>query len=159
MLQTPTAGGNIGVCVGPDGVLLVDDQFSRIPDSIVAAVAAISDTEIRFLINTHIHPDHIGGNENPAELGVLIFAHDHVRLRMLQELRIPRRGGTSFPQPPEGARPGVTSSAANPLHPIGELGRLSLPLPALSDGGAGLRTAPAYPPVAVTSTVRTPASL
>jgi len=103
MLQTPTAGGNIGVFVGPDGVLLVDDQFSAIPDSIVAAVAAISDTEIRFLINTHIHPDHIGGNENLAELGVLIFAHDHVRLRMLTGLRIPRRGGIAFPQPPEGA--------------------------------------------------------
>ena len=92
MLQTPTAGGNIGVFAGPDGVLLVDDQFSPIPDSIIAAVAEISDAEIRFLINTHIHPDHIGGNEDLAELGVLIFAHDHVRLRMLQELRIPRRG-------------------------------------------------------------------
>ena len=88
MLQTPTAGGNIGVFVGPEGVLLVDDQFAPLSESIVSAVAEISDAEIRFLINTHIHPDHIGGNENLAELGVLIFAHDNVRLRMLEQLRI-----------------------------------------------------------------------
>ena len=134
MLQTPTAGGHIGVFVGPDGVLLVDDQFSAIPDSIVAAVAAISDSEIRFLINTHIHPDHIGGNENLAELGVLIFAHDHVRLRMLTELRIPRRGGTAFPQPPEGARPVVTYSDAITFHLNGEQVRVFLAPPAHTDG-------------------------
>ena len=134
MLQTPTAGGNIGVFVGPDGVLLVDDQFSAIPDSIVAAVAAISDAEIRFLINTHIHPDHIGGNENLAELGVLIFAHDHVRLRMLTGLRIPRRGGIAFPQPPEGARPVVTYSEAITFHLNGEQVRVFLAPPAHTDG-------------------------
>lgn len=134
MLQTPTAGGNIGVFVGPDGVLLVDDQFSPIPDSIIAAVAGISDAEIRFLINTHIHPDHIGGNENLAELGVLIFAHDHVRLRMLQELRIPRRGGISFPQPPEGARPVVTFSEAITFHLNGERVHVFLAPPAHTDG-------------------------
>ena len=103
MLQTPTAGGNIGVFVGPDGVLLVDDQFSAIPDSIVAAVAAISDAEIRFLINTHIHPDHIGGNEKLAARSVLILAHDNVRVRALERLRFPRGGGRFVAQPPEGA--------------------------------------------------------
>ncbi|MCH7531765.1 MAG: MBL fold metallo-hydrolase [Gemmatimonadetes bacterium] len=134
MLQTPTAGGNIGVFTGPDGVLLVDDQFAPLSESIISAVSEISDTEIRFLINTHIHPDHIGGNENLAELGVLIFAHDHVRLRMLQQLRIPRRGGMFFPQPPEGARPVVTYSEAVTFHLNGEEVRAFLVPPAHTDG-------------------------
>lgn len=134
MLQTPTAGGNIGVFIGPEGVLIVDDQFAPLSESIVSAIGEISDAEIRFLINTHIHPDHIGGNENLAELGVLIFAHDNVRLRMLEPLRIPRRGGISFPQPPEGARPVVTYTDAVTFHLNGEQVRAFLVPPAHTDG-------------------------
>lgn len=134
MLQTPTAGGNIGVFIGPEGVLLVDDQFAPLTESIISAIGEISDVEIRFLINTHVHPDHIGGNENLAELGVLIFAHDNVRLRMLEPLRIPRRGGISFPQPPEGARPVVTYTDAVTFHLNGEQVRAFLVPPAHTDG-------------------------
>src|SRR6185436_20348322 len=57
-------GGTIGVLAGPDGVLMVDSQFAPLGDKIVAAIKQISDGRIRFLINTHVHGDHTGGNEN-----------------------------------------------------------------------------------------------
>ena len=136
MLQTPTAGGNIGVLPGPDGALLVDDQFAPLSDAIVAAVAEISESAIRFVVNTHIHPDHIGGNESLADMGAIIVAHDNVRLRMLTELRIPRRGGIRYPQPPEGARPIITFREAITFHLNGEEVRVFLVPPAHTDGDA-----------------------
>src|SRR5260221_13221627 len=57
-------GGNIGVSAGEDGVFLIDDQFAPLTPKILAAVKAISDKPIRFLMNTHWHGDHVGGNEN-----------------------------------------------------------------------------------------------
>ncbi|SVD90717.1 uncharacterized protein METZ01_LOCUS443571, partial [marine metagenome] len=110
-------GGNVGVFVGPDGVLLVDSLFAPLSDRLVAAVRTISDGEIRFLINTHVHPDHIGGNENLAGQGVLIFAHDNVRVRALERFRHPRGGGQRFlPAPPVGARPVVTYNDTVSFH-------------------------------------------
>jgi cyclase len=76
------AGGNVGVLIGDDGVFMVDDQFAPLSDKLVAAIRTISDGPIRFLVNTHIHGDHNGGNENFAALGVTIMAHDNVRARM-----------------------------------------------------------------------------
>ena len=73
------AGGNIGVFSGSDGVFLVDDQFAPLTDRIRSAIRKISDQPIRFLINTHFHEDHTGGNENLGEAGTLIIAHDNVR--------------------------------------------------------------------------------
>ena len=75
-------GGNIGLFVGEDGVFLIDDQFAPLTDKIVAAIRKLSDRPIRFLVNTHIHPDHTGGNENFGKLGALIFGHDNVRSQM-----------------------------------------------------------------------------
>ena len=69
-------GGTIGVLAGPDGVLMVDSQFAPLTDKIVAAIKAITPNPIRFLINTHVHGDHTGGNENLAKLGVTIFSRD-----------------------------------------------------------------------------------
>ena len=60
------SGGTIGVLAGPDGVLMVDAQFAPLSDKIVAAIKQISDGRIRFLVNTHVHGDHTGGNENSA---------------------------------------------------------------------------------------------
>ncbi len=133
-LQTPTAVGNMGVLVGPDGVLLVDDQFAPLTDVILGAVADISPTPIRLLVNTHVHPDHIGGNENLAGLGVTIVAHDNVRTRMLRPLRVPRRGGVFMAQPPAGALPVVTYERSLRFHLNGEVVRVFLAPPAHTDG-------------------------
>jgi len=75
-------GGNIGVSVGEDGVLLIDDQFAPLTPKIEAAVSKLSDLPIRFVFNTHWHGDHAGGNENLGKAGALIVAHDQARARM-----------------------------------------------------------------------------
>lgn len=75
-------GGNIGVSVGDDGVYVIDDQFAPLTDKIRAAIAKISDKPIRFVINTHWHGDHTGGNENLGGSGSVIVAHDNVHKRM-----------------------------------------------------------------------------
>lgn len=134
MLQAPGGGGNIGMFFGPDGVLLIDDRWDRDSEALLEAVAKVSDQPIRFAVNTHIHPDHIGGNNNLAEYGVVILAHDSVRLKMLTELRIPRRGGIFFPQPPAQALPVITYSDAISFHLNGEEVRVFLAPPAHTDG-------------------------
>ena len=105
------AGGNIGMSAGPDGVILVDDQYAPLTDKIKAAVAAVSPGPIRFLLNTHWHPDHTGGNENFGKSGVVIVAHENVRRHMSAEQFI-----TSFaqaiPKAPSGALPVVTFTDA-----------------------------------------------
>lgn len=75
-------GGNIGVAIGEDGVFLIDDQFAPLTNKIKTAIAQIRDQPIRFLINTHWHFDHTGGNENLGQEGVIIVAQDQVRQRM-----------------------------------------------------------------------------
>lgn len=72
-------GGNIVVFTGDDGVFMVDDQFAPLTDKITAEISKLSDKPIRFLINTHFHGDHTGGNENLGKAGVLIFSHDNAR--------------------------------------------------------------------------------
>lgn len=76
-------GGNIGVLAGDDGVILVDDQYAMLTEKIVAAVTALSAAPVRFVINTHWHPDHTGGNENLGAAGAIIVAHDESRRIML----------------------------------------------------------------------------
>lgn len=134
MLEAPGAGGNIGVFSGEDGVLLVDDRFDQDVDALLAAVSQITDQPIDYVINTHIHPDHIGGNNRLAAYGVTILAHDNVRLRMLTELRIPRRGGIFFDQPPAAARPVITYSEGITFHLNGEQVQVFLAPPAHTDG-------------------------
>lgn len=75
-------GGNIGLSVGEDGVIMIDDQFAPLTDRIVDAIQGISNGDIRFLINTHVHGDHTGGNENLGRMGILILAQDRVRARL-----------------------------------------------------------------------------
>jgi len=75
-------GGNIGVSVGDDGIMVIDDQFAPLTPKILAAIRAISDKTLKFVLNTHLHGDHVGGNANMAKEGVVIFAHDNVRKRM-----------------------------------------------------------------------------
>lgn len=76
------SGGNIAVSIGDDGVLVVDDQFAPLSDKIVAAIRELTDGPIRFVINTHVHGDHVGGNANLAALGATIAAHENVRARL-----------------------------------------------------------------------------
>ena len=76
------AGGNIGVSVGDDGIFMIDDQYAPLSEKILSAVADIDDGEIKFLVNTHYHGDHTGGNEAMGEQGALIIAHENVRERM-----------------------------------------------------------------------------
>ena len=75
-------GGNIGLSTGEDGALLVDDQYAPLTDKILAAVRSITSEPVRFVVNTHWHGDHTGGNENLGKAGSLIVAHENVRRRM-----------------------------------------------------------------------------
>ena len=134
MVQRPGGGSNVGVFAGPEGVLLVDSLFAPLADRLVAAVREVSDEEIRFLINTHVHQDHIGGNEHLAGRGVVIFAHDNMRVRALERLRSPFEGGRFAPQPPVGARPIVTYSDKVSFHFNGEEVRAFLAPAAHTDG-------------------------
>src|SRR5438045_98824 len=93
-------GGTIGVLTGPDGVLMVDSQFAPLTDKIVAAVKQISDGRIRFLVNTHVHGDHTGGNENLGRLGVTILAREALRARLMK------------PNPGANGQPGVPTAPA-----------------------------------------------
>ena len=75
-------GGNIVLAVGSDGIIMVDGQFAPLSDKIKAAIKAIAPLPIKYLINTHYHGDHTGGNENFAKDGIVIVAHDNVRTRL-----------------------------------------------------------------------------
>lgn len=81
------AGGNIGVLTGPDGIVMIDDQFLPLGPRIKEAIAALDKGPIRFTLNTHVHGDHSGSNEYFREIGSTIVAHDQVRERMIREPR------------------------------------------------------------------------
>ena len=78
-------GGNVGVSIGDDGVFLIDDQYSEQVGPLKTALAALSAEPVRFLINTHWHSDHTGGNEKIAKTGAMIIAHDNVRKRLASD--------------------------------------------------------------------------
>jgi len=130
-------GGVIGVLAGPDGVLMVDSQFAPLSGKIVAAIKQISDKPIRFLINTHVHGDHTGGNENLGKLGVTIFAREQLRDRLIHPA--PAANGSIPPSAPAAALPLVTYSGPVTFHMNGEEVRL-IPIPrAHTDGDTLVR--------------------
>ena len=112
-------GGNLSVSSGADGILLVDDQFAPLTPKIRAAIAEIQDGPVRFVLNTHWHGDHTGGNENFARAGALLFAQDAVRERMSRDQEM-RAFGRTIPASPEAALPVVTFSDAMRFHINGE---------------------------------------
>ncbi len=125
-------GGTIGVLAGPDGVLMVDDQFAPLSAKIAAAIKQISDQPIRFLVNTHVHPDHTGGNENFGKMGAIIFAREELRDRLMHPN--PAANGTPGVPAPAAALPLVTYEGIVKLHINGEVVEL-IPVPkAHTDG-------------------------
>ena len=134
MLQTAAAGGNVGVLPGPDGVLVVDDQLPNLAEAVLRGIRRITDEPIRFVINTHVHIDHIGGNELMVGEGATVVAQENVHRRMLTRLRIPRGGGRFLPQPADGARPTVTFDRETTFRLNGEEVRVFHVPPAHTDG-------------------------
>lgn len=128
-------GGNIGVSSGADGVILVDDQYAPLTDKIKAAIAALSPSPgpIRFVLNTHWHFDHTGGNENFGKAGIVIVAHENVRRRMSAE-QFMTTFATSIKASPAGALPVVTFSDAVTIYYNGDsIAAMHVP-PAHTDG-------------------------
>jgi glyoxylase-like metal-dependent hydrolase (beta-lactamase superfamily II) len=94
-------GGNITVAVGSDGIIMVDGQFAPLSDKIKTAIKAISPLPVKYLINTHYHGDHTGGNENFARDGVAIVAHDNIRVRLAAGTIQGLTGNKVAPRPAE----------------------------------------------------------
>lgn len=104
------SGGMIGVLPGPDGVFMVDSQYAPLTEKIVAAIKTISDKPIRYMVNTHLHPDHTGGNENLGKMGVSLLSRPQLRSRL---------AGGARPSPPA-ALATLTYDEKTTIHMNGE---------------------------------------
>ena len=103
------AGGNIGASTGDDGVFIIDDQFAPLSEKIMEALASLSDKPVSYVLNTHWHGDHTGGNENFGKAGAVIVAHENVRNRM-STVQFMKTFNREVPAAPEAALPVVTFS-------------------------------------------------
>lgn len=113
------AGGNLGLSVGPDAVFLVDDQYAPLSPKIQVAIAAITPKPVNFVLNTHWHGDHTGGNENFGKSGAYIVAHDNVRKRLNSDQFIDFMRAKVAPSP-KAALPVVTFSQDVTFHINGD---------------------------------------
>ena len=113
------AGGNIGLSFGEDGNVIVDDQYAPLSDRIVAAIATVDPDPVRFVVNTHWHGDHTGGNEAMGRRGAVILAHRNVRERMSSEQFIAALND-KVPASPRGALPVLTFEDGVTLHLNGD---------------------------------------
>ena len=129
------SGGNIGLAVGDDAVFVVDDQFAPLTPKILAAIAAVTPKPVRFVVNTHWHFDHTGGNENMGKAGALLVAHENVRRRMSVGQLIEAVGRQEPPAPP-GALPVVTFAEGLTFHINGDSVVVTHVPPAHTDGDA-----------------------
>ena len=129
------AGGNLGLSVGEDAVFLVDDQYAPVSEKIAKAIAQITAKPVKFVLNTHWHGDHTGGNENLGNAGVLIVAHDNVRKRMSTDQFIELMKMSVKPSP-KAALPVVTFASTMSFHLNGEELRATHMPRAHTDGDA-----------------------
>ncbi len=113
------AGGNIGLSIGEDSVFVIDDQFAPLTPKIQAAISKLTSKPVQFVLNTHWHGDHTGGNENLGKAGALIVAHDNVRKRLSSEQFIEFMRAKAEPQP-KAALPVVTFSQDVSFHINGD---------------------------------------
>ena len=120
-------GGMIGILTGPDGVFMVDTQFAPLSEKLAAAIKKVSDKPIRYIVNTHVHPDHTGGNENFAKMGAVILSRDMLRQRLA-------RGGAT-----PAALPMITYDGPVTFRMNGEVIQLIAMPPAHTDGDTLVR--------------------
>tara|TARA_R110002073_G_scaffold297764_1_gene464082 strand:- start:17039 stop:17932 length:894 start_codon:yes stop_codon:yes gene_type:complete len=111
------SGGNIGLFIGDDAVFMIDDQFAPLTPKILEAIKKITPQKVTYLINTHWHGDHAGGNENMGKEGALIFAQENVRKRMSTPTK---RGNRSVPASPKIALPVITFNKDMSFHINGD---------------------------------------
>ena len=109
-------GGNIGVSTGPDGVFVIDDQYPGTAPANLAKIREIAGAGPRYLVNTHWHGDHAGGNAAFAEAGAMIFAHENVRKRLSGQVKSIGLNGQPAPTSPEPAWPVVTFTSGVDFH-------------------------------------------
>ncbi|MHC4129799.1 MAG: MBL fold metallo-hydrolase [Planctomycetota bacterium] len=128
-------GGNIGLCVGADGAFLIDDQFAPLTGQILATVAELTPEPVRFVVNTHWHFDHTGGNENLGEAGAIIVAHENVRNRLSTDQFMAAFNRT-VPASPHGALPVITFTDSVTFHWNDDELRVIHVNPAHTDGDA-----------------------
>ncbi len=129
------SGGNIGLSVGDDAAFIVDDQFAPLTPKILAAIRAITPKPVKFVVNTHWHFDHTGGNENLGKAGALIVAHDNVRKRMSTEQFMAAMNRRVEASPRE-ALPVVTFNDGVTFHINGDSIQVTHVPPAHTDGDA-----------------------
>jgi len=110
------SGGNIGVSVGDDGIVMIDDQYAPLAPKIEAALKTITNKPVRFILNTHYHGDHTGGNEHFGKTAPIV-AHENVRKRLASGSA---RRGTTIPPSPAGALPVLTFNDHVTIHLNGE---------------------------------------
>jgi cyclase len=127
-------GGNITIAVGTDAIIMVDGQFAPLSDKIKAAIKAISPLPVRYLVNTHYHGDHTGGNDNFARDGAVIVAHDNIRVRLAAGTRNGLTGATAPPRAPEALPKQTYFGGSFPLEVGGRTAQLTHISNAHTDG-------------------------
>ncbi len=113
------SGGNIGVLIGNDGIIIIDDQFAPLTEKIKTALSKISSKPVKFVVNTHFHGDHAGGNENFGGQGAIIVAHQNARKRLSTDYFFEAMKQTQKASPYE-ALPKVTFADSVTFHMNGE---------------------------------------
>jgi cyclase len=111
-------GGMVGILTGPDGVFVVDTQFAPLTPKLLAAIKQVSTGPVRFVVNTHVHGDHTGGNENFAKAGATILARENLRERLIHPA--PGANGAPGMSAPQAALPVITYDAPVKVHMDGE---------------------------------------